>query len=1174
MNFTNRYCKIDVQGTSSQGYRVKNYKLKFNDKFAHIKSGIPTKTYCMKADYAEGTSTHNTGIANLAHTLYSELIPPQENDLRCRTTIQGFPCVIFHKATVDDEPRFVGKYNFNYDKGSEEAFGFTEDYDVESWEFKVNDEPDCNYLRNILPYYKEIGENNAESGWVKSFERRYPDHDLIDDIWKLSPEDANEEIARFRAMHDWVVSTKDWNLADKDVLKKYREEFQDIFNLHYVLVYYVWTFFFLMVDQRAKNMFMTYWGETGKWYPYLYDNDTCLGINNEGRMKFDYYHEDDDTITDEKGTETKVYNGQDSVLWVKFREAFADEIKQCYQDLRQKGKLTEKVVYDYFVTNQSDRWAASIYNEDSDYKYVAPVRFVDGEWTETDPKTNAHLYQVRGTGEHHLEYFLKGRINYCDSKWEAEAYKNDTITFRINTPTTITSTVKPCADITVTPFSKMYVGIAWNANNTTITKRKIDRGETYTFVAPPDNSFNDTDSYIYGASQISSIGDMAPMYCHHCDISKAVKLIDFKIGSEDPNYQSQLTEITFGSNTLLKHIDLRNCKAITTPPNVSQCMSLEEFYAEGSSITFVQFSRDGGYIKVLHLPQSMTMFKIWNQKFISDFIMEGYSNLTEIIVEKTPNLPIADMLLGSLRSRKLQRVRLIDVEWETTAEDLRTIIDEIESLKIKGFYENGDPYDSPVITGMVKVPSMSNEFLAEVNDKFPELMVCINGVVYCTVTYYNMDGNKLATDTVCQGGNAIDISKDNPPTMADTDEYRYTFSGWDKSLENIQKSTSFVAMYDILYGVTFYRDETKEDKVYGTVYVPHGGLVKDPIVAHAIDIPTKESSAKYHYSFKEWSEDTSYITEPLAVYGIYSEILRDYEISFYNEGVLLETISVYYDSVPEYTSTIPEKMGVIYPQDYKFLGWTPELVAVTGPASYQARFADSDHILDSWQVISSNISNNTYKEKYPIGIMQRINLTNGIIIDAELVDYDKDIAADGSITAMTFITKNFYETYAMESNKAIANSASWRDSSMRTHLQEDVLPIIPSELKNIIIPVTKLTSAGGGNTDPLNMIKTTDEIWTPALIELVNTRGDKDIYAAEGETYQLFDLEDEKAAKAARIRRDLAGDAQRYWTRTPVSAVSNEYWVVAPSGDSWNLFSASSQYGVIFGFCVGKTPSK
>ena len=81
---------------------------------------------------------------------------------------------------------------------------------------------------------------------------------------------------------------------------------------------------------------MTYWAETGKWEPWLYDNDTCLGINNEGHRVFDYYHEDTDIMPDG----TKVYNGQDSVLWVKFREAYANEIKEMYRRLRSDNKIS------------------------------------------------------------------------------------------------------------------------------------------------------------------------------------------------------------------------------------------------------------------------------------------------------------------------------------------------------------------------------------------------------------------------------------------------------------------------------------------------------------------------------------------------------------------------------------------------------------------------------------------------------------------------------------------------------------------------------------------------------------------------------------------------------------------------------------------------------------------
>lgn len=165
-------------------------------------------------------------------------------------------------------------------------------------------------MGNIPAKYSDKDEvTNADYGWKPDFERRYPDHDSIDD----ASENQVTAIARFRRMHDWVVSTKNYDFTDttvlrvdlvydedgnpvwetdenKEVIKDengnpvqktkditiidiYREEFLEHFNLHYMLIYYVWTFFFLMVDQRAKNMFLTYWKEEDKWSAWFYDND-------------------------------------------------------------------------------------------------------------------------------------------------------------------------------------------------------------------------------------------------------------------------------------------------------------------------------------------------------------------------------------------------------------------------------------------------------------------------------------------------------------------------------------------------------------------------------------------------------------------------------------------------------------------------------------------------------------------------------------------------------------------------------------------------------------------------------------------------------------------------------------------------------------------------------------
>ena len=101
---------IDVQGTSSQWYVVKNFKTKTSDSHQLALDQIATRVFCFKADYAEATSTHNTGTANYVHGLYNTKVPPQEVDDRVRTTIYGHPSVIFHKKDSNADPVFVGRY--------------------------------------------------------------------------------------------------------------------------------------------------------------------------------------------------------------------------------------------------------------------------------------------------------------------------------------------------------------------------------------------------------------------------------------------------------------------------------------------------------------------------------------------------------------------------------------------------------------------------------------------------------------------------------------------------------------------------------------------------------------------------------------------------------------------------------------------------------------------------------------------------------------------------------------------------------------------------------------------------------------------------------------------------------------------------------------------------------
>lgn len=786
LSFSDALAEIDVQGTSSQWYVRKNYKLEFPNKIQHHKSQIASKVFTMKADYAEATSTHNTQNANFVETLYSEKTPAQLANDRCRTTIYGYPVVIFHQRTAAEIPQFIGKYNFNFDKGSEEAFGFDLGYVAESWEFKNNTSGACNFLTPI------------PDKWDEDFEARYPD--------------KNTNISNFKVMHDWVVST----IGDVD---KFKAEFEQYFDLHFCLIYYVYTFVALMVDQRAKNMFMTYWAETGKWQPWFYDNDTSFGINNEGELVFDYYHEDIDIVNNET-----VYNGQNSTLWSNFRQAFPDEIKETYQELRNDGLITYDKFVEYFITNGSDQWSESVYNEDAEYKYISMLK-------ESNDASN--LYQARGTGEEHFKYFIENRLNYCDSKWYASDYANDYIALRVYTPATWAG-VEPNPNITVTPFSNMYAGARYKANGTLLQERAT-KNVPVTFVPPSgtdlsySEDFSDTESAIYGASQLSSIGDLAPLYCGTLNVSKATKLVELKIGDGTAGYRNDhLHSLSVGTNKLLKKIDVQNCPKLTDPLELSGCPNIEEIYAKGSGISSVSLG-DSGFVRKMQLPSTIASLTLKNQLYIEELTLEGYSNVKTLWIENCPSVEPMELLDSCVN---VERVRFTNVDWEF---DDASFLIELSERGLKGIDENGINTDKMWIDGKCHIGALTGGEMAQIKELYPYLTITYTSLA-SQLIFMNAAGTaELARQTVVNGGNGTDPVRAgtiSTPTKAPTAQYTYTYAGWSltpnghaspNALNNVSADRYVYAAFTAeirTYTVYFYNDSVL---LYQVDNVPYGG---------------------------------------------------------------------------------------------------------------------------------------------------------------------------------------------------------------------------------------------------------------------------------------------------------------------------------------------------------------
>ena len=522
---------------------------------------------------------------------------------------------------------------------------------------------------------------------------------------------------------------------------------------------------------------------------------------------FSYNLEDTDTISG-----ADVFNGQNSVLWVNLRDAFPSDIKAMYNTLRSTGAWSYAKVEQAFEEHQS-KWGEAIFNEDAYFKYLQPL---------VDDGDGAYLSMLQGSKAEQRKWWLYNRFRYMDSKYNAGDALTDVITLRGYAK----------ANITITPYADIYASVKYGS---ALQSERAARNQSYTLVCPLDN-VNDTEIYIYSASQLASIGDLSGLKVGYANFSMGTKLQSIKIGDSSASYENpNLTDLVLGNNVLLRTLDVRNCTGLVKPVSIEYCSNIENVYFDGTATTGVSLP-NGGILKVLHLPATITNLTIRNQTAMTNLTVPSYSNITTLWLDNVSSAVDSKAILNALDTTKNPRVRLIGFNWDcANAAEIEALLAKLENMRgLDGYGATID--ESAQLKGTINVPALTGAQLATYqNTHVGSYDITYNvGHITSNLYYKTYDGSETIKTVTCVDGVPQDTAPAGPTRPA-TPANIFTFIGWSKSMNattvdadaetNVLADRSIYAAYSVqgqVYRVRFINGSTVL-QTYESV--PYGGSV-------------------------------------------------------------------------------------------------------------------------------------------------------------------------------------------------------------------------------------------------------------------------------------------------------------------------------------------------------------
>ncbi len=200
-----------------------------------------------------------------------------------------------------------------------------------------------------------------------------------------------------------------------------------------------------------------------------------------------------------------------------------------------------------------------------------------------------------------------------------------------------------------------------------------------------------------------------------------------------------------------------------------------------------------------------------------------------------------------------------------------------------------------------------------------------------TVTFVDWDGTVLKEVKVYEGE---DATPPEDPTREADENYAYEFAGWEGDYTNVQADITITATYNQIekptyFTITFVDEDGSE--------LQSSEVAEGDTPEYTGETPTKAADAQYTYTFAGWTPEIAAVTGDATYTATYTATVNKYLVKFVDEdGTELQSSEVEYGTVPTAPADPTKAEDETY--TYEFAGWTPEIVAVTGEATYKATY--------------------------------------------------------------------------------------------------------------------------------------------------------------------------------------------------------------------------------------------